>query len=130
MAAVAAATRNVAMSTAGGRGLAAAVGELAWPGRWHGRPSGFGHLATDQSLNSKFETGIFRVSKNHEKFWSHRVDQGEQLSFLVKLQNRNWFWIKNSEKFLNLIWILKGFKHFGKIPKIHQNYIFTWPTQI
>jgi hypothetical protein len=70
----------------------------------------------------KIEKGVFLALKNYEKFCDDRFDQWEQRFLLVELQNRNRFWIKNSESFwnLNVIWILKGFKPFDKNPRNSQ----------
>jgi hypothetical protein len=39
----------------------------------------------------KFKTTLFPASKNHEKILDGRRDQGEHLSFWIKIQNHNRF---------------------------------------
>jgi hypothetical protein len=83
--------------------MVAGMGALSVPGatdRWALPLFNFHDFAKpNQCLNSKLVIEVFPASKNHEKIWAARVDQGEKLSFLVKHQNRNGFGITNLEVF-------------------------------
>jgi hypothetical protein len=111
-----------------GRGMG--VPRCAWLPRTAGpRPFSIfqDYFKPKPKLTSKFQIDIFPASKNHAEFWDDRVDQGEQLSFSVKLQNENKFWIINSKK--SRIWILTGSKPFRKnhrnSPKLYLGMSYT-----
>jgi hypothetical protein len=94
-----------------GRELLAVAKGGWWSDRLHGHaqvglgttdrwaPSLFYFQNQNQDPNLKFRRELFPASKIHEKIWSDRGDQGEQLIVWVKLQNQNRFWITNLESF-------------------------------
>jgi hypothetical protein len=69
-------------------------------------------------------------SKYFQTFQGEILLQKEQLLFWEEVQNPNTIWIKKSEKktILYSVWILMGFKHFGKYsinsPKLSLRMIF------
>jgi hypothetical protein len=64
----------------------------------------------------KFQMMVFPLSKIHQTLQGDNLKHEEQISYLAQLQNPSIFWIIKyvNNSYLNLPWILKGFKTFGK----------------
>jgi hypothetical protein len=101
--------------------------------RWQVGPARFNYYPKfpKPTKKCKLKIDTFCCSKNSQILYAARLEVSKQLSLLCWLQIPNIIHVKNpgTDSNLNLLWILKEFKPFGKklisSPKFYLDLIFT-----